>query len=153
MLHNNRVELFWALHCLLNRSAEVQRFTKMYVILMERIIEFRKFETNFFLKCIVANIFPVMNFCLKWFLLQDAFMNQAQYLGLYYDQRLRDIAPNFSPKIVRKVDWSSLLWNFRENFPGSIFDVSKNAACMISLCRKSNRLHHTILKEFRSDMI
>ena len=33
-----------------------------------------------------------MNFCLKCFLLQDAFMNQAQYLGLYYDQRLRDIA-------------------------------------------------------------
>ena len=60
--------------------------------------EFRKIETNFFLKCIVANICPVMNFCLKWFLLYDAFMNWAQYLGLYYDQRLRVIAPNFSSK-------------------------------------------------------
>ena len=55
-------------------------------------------------------------------------MNWAQYLGLYYDQRLRDIAPNFSSKIFRKVDWSSILWNFWGICPGSIFDMSKNAA-------------------------
>ena len=35
---------------------------------------FRKFETNFFLNCIVANIFPETNFSLKWLLLWVPFM-------------------------------------------------------------------------------
>ena len=37
--------------------------------------EFRKFETNFFLKCIVTNIFPETNFSLKCILLWVPFMN------------------------------------------------------------------------------
>ena len=38
--------------------------------------EFRKFETNFFLKCIVVNIFHETNFSLKWFLLWVALWNR-----------------------------------------------------------------------------
>ena len=37
---------------------------------------------------------------------------------------------NFSINVVRKVDWSSQLGNFSKNCPGSIFDVSENAACV-----------------------
>ena len=38
--------------------------------------EFRKFETNFFLNCIVVNIFHETNFSLKWFLLWVALWNR-----------------------------------------------------------------------------
>ena len=38
--------------------------------------------------------------------------------------------PNFSIKVLRKVDWSSLFWNFSGNCPGTISEVSVNAACI-----------------------
>ena len=44
--------------------------------------EFRKFETIFFLKCIVANIFSETKFSLKWFFQQDAFIKKVLFLDL-----------------------------------------------------------------------
>ena len=86
-----------------------------------------KFETNFFLKCIVANIFPETKFALKRFLLQAAFINQAPSLGLNYAYLMVLDGSTFSSKILRGVDWSFLFLNFRCICLLSIFRVSETA--------------------------
>ena len=88
-----------------------------------------KFETNFFLKCIVANIFPETKFALKRFLLQAAFINQAPSLGLNYAYLMVLDGSTFSSKILRGVDWSFLFLNFRCICLLSIFRVSETAQC------------------------
>ena len=89
-----------------------------------------KFETNFFLKCIVANIFPETKFALKRFLLQAAFINQAPSLGLNYAYLMVLDGSTFSSKILRGVDWSFLFLNFRCICLLSIFRVSETAQCI-----------------------
>ena len=89
-----------------------------------------KFETNFFLKCIVANIFPETKFALKRFLLQAAFINQAPSLGLNYAYLMVLDGSTFSSKILRGVDWSFLFLNFRCICLLSIFRVSETAQCV-----------------------
>ena len=91
-----------------------------------------KFETNFFLKCIVANIFPETKFALKRFLLQAAFINQAPSLGLNYAYLMVLDGSTFSSKILRGVDWSFLFLNFRCICLLSIFRVSETAQCTSS---------------------
>ena len=93
-----------------------------------------KFETNFFLKCIVTNIFPETKFALKRFLLQAAFINQAPSLGLNYAYLMVLDGSTFSSKILRGVDWSFLFLNFRCICLLSIFRVSETAQCVV-LCR------------------
>ena len=57
-------------------SEEISKIKSGFYIVRIRILdpESGKFETNFFLKCIVAKNFCVTNFSLEWFLLWDAFM-------------------------------------------------------------------------------
>ena len=86
-----------------------------------------KFETNFFLKCIVANIFRATNFFLKWSLLWVPFMKWAQCLGLDYTNFAQINTSNFSTKMVRRVDRSILWLSFAGDWRNSIFRVSELA--------------------------
>ena len=47
------------------------------------------------------------------------------------------LGSKFSINVTRKVDWSSLFRNFSGICRGSIFDVSKNAACIVCYFRST----------------
>ena len=62
-------------------------------------------------------------------------MGSLYELGLILGLHLGHLAvigsSNFSTKILSVVDWSSLFLNFSQDLPGTVFEVSATALCVV----------------------